>query len=146
MKGVRKRVKRAVTRPKVSWVVDPAAVRKRDYPPYVAERDPSPAFLERLKVGALYIVIRTSTPSNEPDFIRDFPVLWTSFFPQENEIPAGTPFMYAGPFRCKFRRTDGTTIVVFKHTFVGPTGRFIVYNPEEVFHHADDVSPAGLRK
>lgn len=137
-RGVRKRI--VASRPKVNWV--PGAAPKAalpTYPYFISESELADAYKKHMTVGKLFVAKYPTKPAAEPDTIRDFPLLWNTWKYGDGMFPAGTPFMYAGTVRSKEKKLNGTLVVVPRHTFVGPTGRFIVLGIESVLIPADDV-------
>lgn len=139
-RGVRKRM--AASRPKVTWLPGANAATTtpvKQYPLYVLEPAISTSFAQGLVIGRAFICNQMTAPADEPWVIRDFPLLRFPWGGDPGAFKLGTLFMYAGTHRCKEKKQDGTVIVVHRHTFVGPTGRFIVMSPEYMFVPVDDV-------
>ena len=133
----RRRVKKRMNaRPIVNWQPGAAPSQRssviKQYPYFTIEPSVSSRFAGYMTIGTPFVTkSRTSSP-DEPGILRPHPVLWIAWNPDGSFEP-GTLFMYAGTVRCKEQRVKGDTIVVPRYTFIGPTGRFIVIGPENVF-------------
>lgn len=140
-RGVRRRIKAVRFKPTVNWTAGTpvAAQVTKQYPLYVLEANLSTGFAQHLTVGTAFVSTQPTIPAEEPLTIRDFPLLRISYYTEVGSFKIGSLFMYAGTLRCKERKQDGTTIVVQRRTFVGPTGRFIVVYPESVMLPLDDA-------
>lgn len=123
----------------ITWV-DPAVgygLTKREKP--ARYRDPGVTaltFEAKLVVGAL-MVTRGRLSELHPMGSYPFPVMHGGFARGGVVLPHKVYVIYAGAVRCTERvRVNGelADLEVPKHTFIGPTGRFILHDLRLVKH------------